>query len=412
MILQTSLYPSSRALFLLPIVLAFFVAPFCNGQQLRGINGADKSTSYNGTALQLAAEGPINGTAAVKVVGHRELGTCDGYFCDLYLDQICVIMTHNSHAVPGDSWSPNQFKREPSQFIDGVRAFAMDLYEDTSGKLILKHGSSDPLEVDYEQRVRDIVDVMDRPQYRNEFLLVQFESYLSSEQGIRKACKAWGDKIITNFDSNNVKLGHYISQGKRVLLLTDRGRAMPHLGLHHSTKFLAENKYKWTNSLVPPDMAQRRGPQAGSHRRYARMMNYFCSRTGIGNPLTSADVNNPSRMLYHARQYMKQSYAGGKVNVIMVDFYTEGNPLGAQRAIRDGNLYSGCLKDGKTCFSGSSCFQCCAESHEWWESKAASACGKEPCWKSGSYSDAIVTKRKCCRGAYCPWYWFGVCKCN
>eukprot|EP00567_Pseudictyota_dubia_P014645 CAMPEP_0197454894 /NCGR_PEP_ID=MMETSP1175-20131217/39300_1 /TAXON_ID=1003142 /ORGANISM="Triceratium dubium, Strain CCMP147" /LENGTH=257 /DNA_ID=CAMNT_0042988607 /DNA_START=292 /DNA_END=1061 /DNA_ORIENTATION=+ len=257
-------------------------------------------------------------------------------------------MTHNSHAVPGDTWSPSQFKREPSQFNDGIRGFAMDIYEE-NGRLVLKHNKHDPLEVDYVQRVREIVAELEKTQNRNEFLLVQFETYVS-DQGIERACAAWGDKVIKNFDTSR-RLEFYISRGMQVLLLTDHGKAMPHLGMHKSTKFLAENNYKWTDPLKSPDLAWRRGPQGGT-LRYAKMMTYFCSRTGMGNPLTSAEVNDPGRMLYHARQFMKQSYAQGKLNVIMVDFYTEGDPLQAQKAIRAGNMYSGCLGDGTSCLSG------------------------------------------------------------
>mmetsp|Transcript_29297 Transcript_29297/g.86784 ORF Transcript_29297/g.86784 Transcript_29297/m.86784 type:complete len:404 (-) Transcript_29297:71-1282(-) len=401
--LRISVLPGCLLLF-----LVFASISDGNCQQLRGVAGMDGNASANGTASRIVAEDSFNNTAFVEVIDHRELEPCSGYFCQKYFDEICIIMTHNSHAVAGDSWSPNQYKSERAQMKDGIRGFAMDIYED-NGKLTLKHGKSDPLGVDYPQRVREILSELASGRYKDDFFVIQFETYVS-EEGIRKVCEAWGNKIILNFDRSKM-LGEYIAQGRQVLLFTDHGNAMSHLGMHKSAHFIAENNYRWTDSRGSPNLAWRRGPKGGN-QRYAKMMSYFCSKTGIGNPLTSRTVNDPGRMLYHARQYMKQGYAQGQINIIMVDFYNEGNPFAAQQAIRDGSMFRGCLGDGSSCSSGTSCYKCCAERHEWWDSKGGNACGKEPCWKSGRTADFFVTKRNCCRGAHCPWYWFGVCKCN
>jgi hypothetical protein len=35
------------------------------------------------------------------------------------------------------------------------------------------------------------------------------------------------------------------------------------------------------------------------------------------------------------------------------------------------------------------------------------------CWGSGTTCDSLTTcKNRCCSGAYCPWFYFGVCECN
>jgi len=70
--------------------------------------------------------------------------------------------------------------------------------------------------------------------------------------------------------------------------------------------------------------------------------------------------------------------------------------------------------DGKYCLAGTTCNRC-KNSYSWWQTghPHGNRCGFEPCWKSGSVCGAGTTCNKCCgRRSHCPWYWFGVCKCN
>ena len=70
------------------------------------------------------------------------------------------------------------------------------------------------------------------------------------------------------------------------------------------------------------------------------------------------------------------------------------------------------FRDGTRCLAGTSCHQCASGKYEWWESKVGHHCGSEPCWGRGTVCGAGTTEKNCCRGASCPWYYFGVCKCN
>ena len=323
-------------------------------------------------------------------------------------------MTHNSYAAPGDVLFPNQNNREPQQFRDGIRGFALDVYEEAGGRIMMKHhpdGIRGPT-VDYFNSVRNLVSVIRESGNGNEFVLVQFQDEVRSEPALQRVVEPWGDLVITNFDIEK-PLGYYITQGKRVLLTTDVDwHHRPDMGLHRSTDLIAENDFAWYNVLAGPPMSYRRGP-FGGNQRYAKMLNFFCTAGGIGNTVTSSTVNTEVRMKTHARQFMRQSYAQNTINIIMVDFYdTGGDVFQVQESIRNGDFgQHDCWRDGSRCVAGDSCFNCCND-YEWWDSKFFFACGEEKCWRNGRVCGAGTTCNNCCNGRSCPWYQFGVCTCN
>ena len=70
--------------------------------------------------------------------------------------------------------------------------------------------------------------------------------------------------------------------------------------------------------------------------------------------------------------------------------------------------------DGTRCLAGTSC-NACKNSYSWWYGKAGHHCGYEPCWEYGTVCGTGTTCNSCCSGnggAYCPWYYFGVCTCG
>jgi len=293
---------------------------------------------------------------------------CAGYFCDRRIDEIFVLMTHNSASVRGDMLFPNQNRREPAQFRDGIRGFSMDVHEE-DGRIALRHGRWG--EVDYLERVADVLSAMDEEGREHEFLLIQIEDHLRTESGINLACSAWGENLITNFDSGK-QLGDYINDGKRVLMVTSNGSNVdPSIGMHNSNELIGENQYKWFSEEQAPAMTYRRGPDGGGSGRYARMMNYFCQdNPGVGNEAKSRVVNTPDRMQCHAEEFKRQDYAGGRINIMMIDFYDKGNPLEGQAAIRSGSEYDEtecdlrpCRQSGSSCsFWSGGCGECCSGS--------------------------------------------------
>jgi hypothetical protein len=54
-----------------------------------------------------------------------------------------------------------------------------------------------------------------------------------------------------------------------------------------------------------------------------------------------------------------------------------------------------CWENGAQCGAGTTCTSCC-NSYEFWESKAFTACGTEPCWENGAQCGAGTTCTSCC----------------
>lgn len=313
---------------------------------------------------------------------------CQGYFCDKYLDTMFILMTHNSFAVSPDITFPNQNHPEPDQLEAGIRGFSMDVYENDDGTVFMKHGLS-PGQVDYEPRVQEILDVLEREEYEQEFVLVQFDDHLDTPTGVANACQAWGDKLITNFDINT-NLGEYLAQGKQVLLMTNTdSHVNAAVGMHNANELLAENAYEWTSTEIGPKMDRRRGPTGGG--RYAKMLNYFCTspQLNAGSWANSAVVNTKARIQCHAQEFKLQSYANGSINVMMIDYYdlpnNQPNALDAQNAIRNGDFGG---QDGSDCIQGS-----------------------ETCKSSGWGCSVLGSCGDCCYGSSCSYLVFD-CKCN
>jgi len=326
----------------------------------------------------------------------RRVSFC--YFCDKHIFTMFILMTHNSYALPEKVGSPNQNYGVGKQFRDGIRGFNFDIYWENGEVVMMHNEDSWHKTVDYATSVAEIVTEMDKPQYRNEFVLVQFEDYVGSAH-IDKVLAPWGNKVITNFNPM-IKLGDYINAGKRVLL-TSKYR-WPSKGMHYYEDLITENNYKWYSAFENVDFGLLRGP--ANSDTSAKMMNHFCGTwPGAGSMVSSAIVNTKSRMLYDARIFKKQYYAKDNINIIMIDYYDTGNVFDAQRSIRSGDYNSGCWSNGALCGIGSTCFECCNK-HEYWHSKAFTACGEEPCWGDGSLCGIGTSCNQCCNGHK---YWYG-----
>jgi len=379
-------------------------------------------------------------------------GLCDGYFCDKYVHTMFILMTHNSYAVTGTVTSPNQNNSLGKQFKDGIRGFNFDVYW-KDGKIVMYHGVdksvdySMGLSVDYSTSVAEIVNEMDKLENKYEFVLILFSFEVGvNDIDLQKVSDPWGDKLITSFDPKK-KLGDYIITGKRVLLIT-KHKGVEHRGFHYGGYYITQNNYKWFHVHGDVDFSYRSGPRDDTSMK---MMNHFCgSWPGLGSMISSAIANGPDRILYDVRIFKKQDYAKDNINILMIDYYETGNVMEAQEKIRSGNFYSGCWGNGSLCGIGSTCFSCC-DKHDYWYSKAMTACGeepcwgdgticgvgttcnaccngyefwnskfittcgKEPCWRSGTVCGAGTTCKTCCTGngrAHCPWYQFGVCTCG
>ena len=340
---------------------------------------------------------------------------CTGYFCHKHLDEIFIVGTHNSLAVSGKVFSPNQNYGLAKQFVDGTRFFNLDLYfDDVNRKVVTSHGPG--LVYDPSDQMKELLLAMTKTTTTgSEFVLIQLQDSVLDAERIYQFFEEMGfsSHLVNNFDISK-KMGDYIQNGQDVLLVTDSLRSTdPTRGIHYTNDFVTENDYTWKSCYFDAaPMTFRRGPSVQSNQRSFKLMNYFCSLTGAGDKIASNNVNQKHRIMYSAREYIPRDYADGTINGILVDYYQTGDVFEVQDQVRSGGWNDDCWEDGRTCREGTTCWNCCRNS-EWWDQKFFTACGQEPCMSQGTVCGKWTTCDQCCsRSADCPWYRFGVCRCK
>lgn len=331
--------------------------------------------------------------------------SCSGYFCDKHLDGISIIMTHNSLAVPGLTGSPNQHKSLAGQFRDGIRGFNLDLY-DRSNDLWTYHGI-ESWGYNPAQKIRELVEEMNKPQNINEFVLVQLQDEMEDSTVVDGFLQLFGSLLITGFDSSKT-LAHYIDLDQRVLIATSRMQNVDkNTGMHNTRETIIENHYEWDGNCYFNGPAMEERYESAFKMSHAPvLMNNFCTAAGGGNLAVSSSVNRADRILYNVRRLSKESYTGGKVNIIFIDYYDVGSPFDAQKSLREGDANNGCWGDSRLCGVGTTCWKCC-NPHTYWWTKAFTACGNQPCISGGKRCLAGTSCRSCCNGSKWVWRKFG-----
>lgn len=204
---------------------------------------------------------------------------CEGYFCNKYFDSLVSVQTHNSLAVPGLVLSPNQNFDVRQQFKDGIRGFNFDLYTRDESLWTYHGGASfgyDPSAVIVRLRSE-----IDKPENRNEFVVVQLEEYMDRLTS-QRFLKIFENLLILNFDTSK-PLSHYIDMNKRVFIATSKtANVNESAGLHETRRYIIENDFEWKICYTgSPTLSER---YVTYHvPRAAVLMNHFCSLTGTGD---------------------------------------------------------------------------------------------------------------------------------
>jgi len=251
-------------------------------------------------------------------------------FRKLYIYEIFIIMTHNSLALPGQVGSPNQNHDLAEQFRNGVRGFNLDLYM-VDGEVKTKHGSSqayNPSNV-----VQELMDELEKTENAGEFIIIQLQT--EDDLDLDIVSNWFGSKLVKRFSISR-KLGWYLGYGQQVLVLTDKSHDDT-IGIHDTNQFIVENDYAWNQAgyawiepwnlitqagsanleNMSPPMGYRRGPTTGKR---ISLMNYFCC-DGSGNMIKSHRVHEKSVVKSNIGLYKSEDYTGGKINILMVDYY-------------------------------------------------------------------------------------------
>lgn len=318
---------------------------------------------------------------------------CEGYLCDKTLDSMVITMTHNALATPFLVFSPNQNYDLVKQFNDGMRGFELDIQ--TNGDSLWTSNGGDGWGYDPSDIIRNLVA---SASVASEFIVVQVQDEMD-ESSVDKFLALFGNKIIKNFDAFR-PLGSYIGLGTPILVLSNKN-VNPAKGLHDTTKFIVENDYGWTSCYFESPPFDERYPTSKHDRKAATLMNNFCSASNTGDMVASDAVNRKSRILTNYRAMVEQSYTGGHVNIIAIDYYELGDALGAQQSLRDGDPNGDCWSDGTLCGISTTCWNCCNRESYWW-GKVMTACGQEPCWNNVRCL-AGTSCNACCNGYTWDW---------
>ena len=226
-----------------------------------------------------------------------------------------------------------------------------------------------------------------------EFIVIQIQNEIGTETSTDKQRTedfvGWfGNELIKNFDSSK-RLGEYISLGQQILMVADRGWNMPAIGWHSTHDIISENKYEyyWWNGA--PNLVHRRGPKAPNHPdRFMRNLNYFQSPPSMQG---AAALHNIELTLSNIERFESQSYFGGIVNTIMVDYYETG--LQRSNGLRALQIVQYVMRN-----AGSERFKECQKCPYTYDAMCAGSleCGKK------SYHDETYV---CCKKTIVPLGW-------
>jgi len=223
-------------------------------------------------------------------------------------------------------FSPNQNHGLARQFRDGVRGFNFDLFNDGSKIKTCHpppHWCHNP-----ENDIRGLMNELKKGRHDDSFIIIQLESHISTRH--YDLLEKWfGNKLVKNFNKERT-LGYYMERDQQVLIFTDKN-PRPSQGIHSTSDFIVENKYEWSDRYGYPNMKYRRGPPFG---RRMRLMNYFNSHTGLGDMVASKYVHDHDRALRNIKKYQEQRYTEGKINVLLVDYYEQGDVFKIQETMR------------------------------------------------------------------------------
>lgn len=287
---------------------------------------------------------------------------CTGYFCDKKMNQIHIVMTHNS--LSDRSVSDNQKYDLVQQFKDGVRGFNFDLRSYNEGKgngLFTCHGRDFGSCYNPAGIIQDLIDELNKSANRNEFIIIQVQNDGMIDNQIDTLTNMFGNLLVDDIDDYlKEDLKETIEANKRVFLTTSKD-PKPLKKFFLSGTVIGENDYEWywcrrtvrkkNRREMPTDCRTDPETKCRSFNTYngpgysILLMNSFCGR--IPSEGTARYVNKKCRLLKNAERFRDSGnfrggdYNGGNrnlPNILMVDFYNEGDVFGAQKCLRDGNI--------------------------------------------------------------------------
>jgi len=286
--------------------------------------------------------------AAVAVNGYRcgDDGDSD-YFCDKKLNEIHIVMTHNSLSYLVGA-ARNQNHSPVNQFRNGVRGFNFDLYptDRSETKIWTRHGWGGGLQShNPTDEIQELIAELNLKKNRDEIIVVQLQNGLDGHRigtaGIDYLVNLFGTLLIEKKEDyiDSEDLGVAIQDNQRVYLVTNE-EADEGKNFFRSADVIGENRYQWekcfkrrSNDRKEMPLVCRNDPTPQCRGNDAMLlMNHFCGRPNY--------ANQKCRILWNAqRMHGSSTFRPSRYpNIINVDFYDKGDVIGAQQCLRDGNI--------------------------------------------------------------------------
>jgi len=297
------------------------------------------------------------------LVAVASAGCGDGgndYFCEKRLNQIHIVMTHNSLSHRRGVYpARNQNHDLVKQFKDGVRGFNFDLRasDRSDTKIWTKHGRSQSY--DPTDQIKKLVEELEKEENQYEVIVIQVQNGVYpnkkrlEREGVDYLTDLFGTLLIKNKTKylKNTFLKDAIENGERVYLTTDH-EEVSSKRFYESADVIGENNSEWNNcrrtiETYRDEMpTECRGYPSGVQCKASssmHLMNNFCGRAEFANRKCGV-LNNAQRFKDSG------NYLNNYPNILMVDYYDAGGSsiFDAQDCLRrDAVGDSGCEVCGK-----------------------------------------------------------------
>ncbi len=261
----------------------------------------------------------------VSIVNQAEPGDtlkCNGFseLCDKRLDEIAILMTHNSFNSKAYKLKfPNQSYSIYRQLTDGVRGLMLDVYPTKKG-LMLYHGYSFLGKRPLASVLKEIRKFL--KEQPHEVIVIIFEDYCSHQEIIADFRSAGLEEMIYNHQGAWPVLAEMIEQNKRIVLFTEESSEEKTPGLHNAWQYIFDTRYTFSN-IASMNCAANRGCQGD--QTFYLFNHWITNKLGLGQKSKAAEVN--SRKVLSDRLLQSYQEHHRNINFLGVDFYHIGDAL-------------------------------------------------------------------------------------
>ncbi|MCO5230818.1 MAG: phosphatidylinositol-specific phospholipase C domain-containing protein [Chitinophagales bacterium] len=251
-----------------------------------------------------------------------ESNKCNGFseFCDKKLDDISILMTHNSYNNSEKKFLvPNQDNSIYKQLSDGVRGLMLDVYSSGQGP-IMYHGVQQGGKQTLVAAMTEINKFLS--ENPREVIVIIFENYCSH------------DEILSVFDTLKMRdliyvhngtwptLQQMIDNNQRLVLMVENEKGGTPKEILYAWNNVLDSKYEF-QTISSMDCSENRGKNG---LRTFYLLNHWISNS-LGLPDKSKAKEANSFEVLGQRVKKCTGEIGHKVNFVGIDFYNIGNGL-------------------------------------------------------------------------------------